>query len=101
MLHISYYFTDYNIKKDKEFQQNLFCWGYKKSGACFVRTDQLDREIDLKLRLVPATQKLDNDAQLFEINAKIYIEKSQKNIYSFIGTFNRVSFLSIIVDSFI
>ena len=65
----------------------------EKTGACFVRTDQLDGETDWKLRLaVPATQKLDSDIQLFEINAKLYVEKPQKDIHSFIGTFNRVKF---------
>ncbi|XP_046738468.1 probable phospholipid-transporting ATPase IIB isoform X1 [Diprion similis] len=62
----------------------------EKSGACFVRTDQLDGETDWKLRLaVPATQKLDNDAQLFDIKASLYVEKPQKDIHSFIGTFTR------------
>ncbi|KAK0175080.1 hypothetical protein PV327_008862 [Microctonus hyperodae] len=60
----------------------------EKSGACFVRTDQLDGETDWKLRLaVPATQKLDSDAQLFDIKASLYVEKPQKDIHSFIGTF--------------
>lgn len=64
----------------------------EKSGACFVRTDQLDGETDWKLRLaVPATQKLETNSQLFDIKASIYIEKPQKDIHSFIGTFMRVS----------
>uniref|UniRef100_A0A336KXN3 Phospholipid-transporting ATPase n=1 Tax=Culicoides sonorensis TaxID=179676 RepID=A0A336KXN3_CULSO len=59
-----------------------------KSGAVFVRTDQLDGETDWKLRLaVPATQKLGEDSELFTIDASIYIEKPQKDIHSFIGTF--------------
>ncbi|XP_037033898.1 probable phospholipid-transporting ATPase IIA isoform X1 [Bradysia coprophila] len=59
-----------------------------KSGAVFVRTDQLDGETDWKLRLaVPATQKLANDSELFNIDATIYIEKPQRDIHSFIGTF--------------
>lgn len=63
----------------------------ENSGTVFVRTDQLDGETDWKLRLaVPATQKLDNDSQLFEINANIYAEKPQKDIHSFIGTFTRL-----------
>lgn len=62
----------------------------EKSGACFVRTDQLDGETDWKLRLaVPATQKLENNSQLFDIKASIYVEKPQKDIHSFIGTFTR------------
>lgn len=64
----------------------------ERSGAVFVRTDQLDGETDWKLRLaVPATQKLPNDRQLFEINASIFAEKPQRDIHSFIGTFTRVS----------
>lgn len=59
-----------------------------KSGAVFVRTDQLDGETDWKLRLaLPATQKLANDSELFNIDATIYIEKPQRDIHSFIGTF--------------
>ncbi|XP_049821465.1 probable phospholipid-transporting ATPase IIA isoform X2 [Aethina tumida] len=63
----------------------------ESSGAVFVRTDQLDGETDWKLRLaVPATQKLANDHQLFEITATVYAEKPQKDIHSFIGTFSRM-----------
>lgn len=63
----------------------------ESSGTVFVRTDQLDGETDWKLRLaVPATQKLANDHQLFEISAELYAEKPQKDIHSFIGTFSRV-----------
>lgn len=66
----------------------------EKTGACFVRTDQLDGETDWKLRLaIPVTQKLENNRQLFDIKASIYIEKPQKDIHSFIGTFTRVSFI--------
>ncbi|XP_034948082.1 probable phospholipid-transporting ATPase IIB isoform X1 [Chelonus insularis] len=62
----------------------------EKSGSCFVRTDQLDGETDWKLRLaVPATQKLESDDQLFKIKASLYVEKPQKDIHGFIGTFTR------------
>lgn len=62
------------------------------SGACFVRTDQLDGETDWKLRLaVPDTQKLESDQKLFEIHASLFAEKPQRDIHSFIGTFTRVS----------
>ncbi|PSN40754.1 putative phospholipid-transporting ATPase IIB [Blattella germanica] len=62
----------------------------EKSGACFVRTDQLDGETDWKLRLaVPATQKLESDQQLFDIKASLFVEKPQRDIHSFIGTFTR------------
>jgi phospholipid-translocating ATPase len=59
-----------------------------KSGAVFVRTDQLDGETDWKLRTaVPATQKLGSDADLLTFDASVYIEKPQRDIHSFIGTF--------------
>ncbi|XP_021914098.1 probable phospholipid-transporting ATPase IIB isoform X4 [Zootermopsis nevadensis] len=62
----------------------------ERSGACFVRTDQLDGETDWKLRLaVPATQKLESDLQLFDIKASLFVEKPQRDIHSFIGTFTR------------
>lgn len=51
-------------------------------------SDQLDGETDWKLKLaVPATQKLSEDSQLFCLDASIFIEKPQKDIHSFIGTF--------------
>lgn len=62
----------------------------EKSGAVFVRTDQLDGETDWKLRLaVPATQRLSSDSALFDIRGSIYVEKPQKDIHSFIGTFSK------------
>ena len=61
-----------------------------KSGAVFVRTDQLDGETDWKLRLaVPATQKLACDADLLNFEASVYVEKPQRDIHSFIGTFSK------------
>jgi phospholipid-translocating ATPase len=67
----------------------------ESSGSVFVRTDQLDGETDWKLRLaVPTTQKLATDHQLFEISARIYSEKPQKDIHSFIGTFSRLDSLN-------
>lgn len=36
---------------------------------------------------MPTTQKLADDSELFTIDASIYIEKPQKDIHSFIGTF--------------
>lgn len=61
-----------------------------KSGAVFVRTDQLDGETDWKLRTsVPATQKLSSDSDLLSMEGSLYIEKPQRDIHSFIGTFSR------------
>lgn len=63
----------------------------ERSGACFVRTDQLDGETDWKLRLaVPDTQKMESNAKLFEIHASLFAEKPQRDIHAFIGTFTRV-----------
>ena len=71
----------------------------EKAGACFVRTDQLDGETDWKLRLaIPATQKLDNDSQLFDIKASLYVEKPQKDIHSFIGTFTLITGVSFLYN---
>lgn len=56
-------------------------------GTVFIRTDQLDGEIDWKLRIpLPSTQKLPTDAHLLDINAQIFVEKPEKDIHSFIGT---------------
>ncbi|KAK5965888.1 hypothetical protein GCK32_005148 [Trichostrongylus colubriformis] len=59
----------------------------ERSGACFIRTDQLDGETDWKLRIaVPFTQHLMNEAEIMEINCEIYAEKPQKDIHAFVGT---------------
>lgn len=72
----------------------------ERSGACFVRTDQLDGETDWKLRLaVPATQKLESDHQLFDIRASLFVEKPQRDIHSFIGTFTRVCNIFLLYDA--
>jgi len=55
------------------------------TGACFIRTDQLDGETDWKLRLaIPHTQRM-TDEELVNCNASVYAEKPQKDIHSFIG----------------
>ena len=52
------------------------------SGACFVRTDQLDGETDWKLKLaVPMTQKVTSDDDLLAVDASVYAEKPQKDIH--------------------
>ncbi|KOB70321.1 putative cation-transporting atpase, partial [Operophtera brumata] len=56
-------------------------------GTVFIRTDQLDGEIDWKLRIpLASTQKLPTDAHLLDINAQIFVEKPVKDIHSFVGT---------------
>src|SRR5690606_6236956 len=85
----------------------------EKSGASFIRTDQLDGETDWKLRrAVNSTQKLATDDALLNIRSSIYgahlmavtargktthsssglptAEKPKKDIYSFIGNFTRI-----------
>ncbi|CAG8478474.1 10938_t:CDS:2 [Racocetra persica] len=60
------------------------------SGACFIRTDQLDGETDWKLRLaVPYCQKLHTDSNLLSIDAEIYADAPSKDIHNFIGNFLR------------
>ncbi|KAG0293328.1 putative aminophospholipid-translocase [Linnemannia gamsii] len=62
----------------------------EESGACFIRTDQLDGETDWKLRLaVPSCQALPSDEALLELNASIYADSPHKDIHSFIGNFTR------------
>ncbi|KAL4708862.1 hypothetical protein ACJJTC_018308, partial [Scirpophaga incertulas] len=57
------------------------------TGTVFIRTDQLDGEIDWKLRIpLLSTQKLQTDAHLLDINTKIWVEKPEKDIHSFTGT---------------
>ncbi|CAG8498992.1 13491_t:CDS:10 [Ambispora leptoticha] len=59
------------------------------SGACFIRTDQLDGETDWKMRLaVPYCQKLASDERLAQIDADIYADSPQKDIHNFIGNFS-------------
>ncbi|EFA84483.1 ATPase [Heterostelium album PN500] len=60
----------------------------EKSGASFIRTDQLDGETDWKLRRsIHITQKLPNDEALLNMSASIFAEQPKKDIYSFIGNF--------------
>ncbi|KAF9585299.1 putative aminophospholipid-translocase [Lunasporangiospora selenospora] len=62
----------------------------EESGACFIRTDQLDGETDWKLRLaVPSCQSLPNDDALLDLHASIYADAPHKDIHSFIGNFSK------------
>lgn len=62
----------------------------EESGACFIRTDQLDGETDWKLRLaVPSCQALPSDEALLDLNASIYADSPHKDIHSFIGNFTK------------
>ncbi|KAJ1952890.1 putative aminophospholipid-translocase, partial [Linderina pennispora] len=56
------------------------------SGACFIRTDQLDGETDWKLRIAAApTQKLADDMDIFSLHGSVYAGAPHKDIYDFVG----------------
>jgi len=57
----------------------------EQSGACFIRTDQLDGETDWKLRLAISRTQPHSDEDLVQLQASVYAEKPQKDIHSFIG----------------
>jgi phospholipid-translocating ATPase len=60
----------------------------EKTGASFIRTDQLDGETDWKLRrAIGPLQKLKSNEELLEFKASIYAEKPKKEIYDFLGNF--------------
>ncbi|XP_048762604.1 probable phospholipid-transporting ATPase IIB [Ostrea edulis] len=62
----------------------------EKTGACFIRTDQLDGETDWKLKLaVQSTQKLVSSVDILDIKAEVFAEAPQKDIHSFVGTFKQ------------
>ncbi|XP_061110932.1 probable phospholipid-transporting ATPase IIB isoform X2 [Conger conger] len=62
----------------------------EKTGACFIRTDQLDGETDWKLKVaVACTQRLPTLGDLFSIKAYVFAQKPQLDIHSFEGNFTR------------
>ncbi|XP_041932103.1 probable phospholipid-transporting ATPase IIB isoform X3 [Alosa sapidissima] len=68
----------------------IFLRTTEKTGACFIRTDQLDGETDWKLKVaVACTQRLPALGDLFSINAYVYAQKPQLDIHSFEGNFSR------------
>lgn len=75
------------IYKDQRVPADMvFLKTSEKSGACFIRTDQLDGETDWKLRLaLTTTQELENNEELFELDAIIHAEEPRKDIHSFTG----------------
>ena len=61
----------------------------ESTGACFIRTDQLDGETDWKLRLaVASSQRMETDRELLESQCSVYAERPQKDIHSFIGKYS-------------
>ncbi|KAI5608017.1 putative phospholipid-transporting ATPase IIB isoform X2, partial [Silurus asotus] len=68
----------------------IFLRTSEKSGACFIRTDQLDGETDWKLKVaVACSQRLPALGDLFSISAYVYAQKPQLDIHSFEGNFTR------------
>ncbi|CAD5205453.1 unnamed protein product [Bursaphelenchus okinawaensis] len=60
----------------------------EKSGACFIRTDQLDGETDWKLRIaMPCTQNLTDEMDILRQNCVVYAELPQKDIHTFLGNY--------------
>lgn len=60
----------------------------EKSGAVFIRTDQLDGETDWKLRkAVVATQNVEDASQLVNMNGVVVANPPNKLIYDFKGYF--------------
>ncbi|KAJ1985409.1 putative aminophospholipid-translocase [Dimargaris verticillata] len=57
------------------------------SGACFIRTDQLDGETDWKLRIaVPSCQRLPDYSSLMGHDGEAEVDAPHKDIYQFLGT---------------
>ncbi|KAJ1975608.1 putative aminophospholipid-translocase [Dimargaris xerosporica] len=57
------------------------------SGACFIRTDQLDGETDWKLRIaVPSCQRLPDYSSLMDHDGEAEVDAPHKDIYQFLGT---------------
>ncbi|XP_035212705.1 probable phospholipid-transporting ATPase IIB isoform X2 [Stegodyphus dumicola] len=79
------------VDKDQRVPADMvFLSTTEKSGACFIRSDQLDGETDWKLRLaVSTTQRLSSADELFQMDASIYAEEPKKDIHSFVGKFTR------------
>lgn len=77
------------VSKDQRVPADMiFLKTTERSGACFIRTDQLDGETDWKLRLaVSTTQQLENDELIFHMDANVYAEEPRRDIHSFVGNF--------------
>lgn len=62
------------LKKDQRVPADMVLMRTtESSGACFIRTDQLDGETDWKLRLaVPTTQSLPTDDSIMQLEGEIY-----------------------------
>ncbi|KAL1933234.1 hypothetical protein VTP01DRAFT_7324 [Rhizomucor pusillus] len=80
------------IRKDQRIPADMILLRTTEdSGACFIRTDQLDGETDWKLRLaVPSLQRLPSDSSLVNVRGEIYADSPHKDIHSFLGTFTHI-----------
>ncbi|XP_023200332.1 probable phospholipid-transporting ATPase IIB isoform X3 [Xiphophorus maculatus] len=68
----------------------IFLRTSEKTGACFIRTEQLDGETDWKLKVaVSCTQRLAAVGDLFSFSAFVYAQKPQLDIHTFEGNFTR------------
>jgi phospholipid-translocating ATPase len=81
------------VKKDQRIPADMVLLRTtERSGSMFIRTDQLDGEIDWKMRVaVSCCQKLSSDYDLFNLNAFLYADRPHKDIYTFIGTFTHAT----------
>ncbi|KAJ5070218.1 phospholipid-transporting atpase [Anaeramoeba ignava] len=60
----------------------------EKSGASFIRTDQLDGETDWKLRRAfSQTQSLEKDEDVLDAYGRLIVDSPIKDIHNFSGTF--------------
>ena len=56
------------------------------SGACFIRTDQLDEETEWKLRLsVTTTQRLGREEDLLKTQSSVHAEKVKRIFTDLLG----------------
>ncbi|KAI0225427.1 putative aminophospholipid-translocase [Massospora cicadina] len=80
------------LNKDQRVPADMvLLWTSDASGACFIRTDQLDGETDWKLRVaVRSCQEVGFDG-LKWLRGTTSVEIPHKDIYSFVGTLSIVS----------
>ncbi|KAL0084178.1 phospholipid-translocating P-type ATPase [Phycomyces blakesleeanus] len=77
------------VRKDQRIPADMiFLRTTEETGACFIRTDQLDGETDWKLRLaLPSMQRLSGDTELMNVEGTVNADAPHKDIHSFMGTF--------------
>ncbi len=66
----------------------LLLYTTEKTGAVFIRTDQLDGETDWKLRkAIPVTQKTSPPETIFHLDGYVMALPPNEHIYDFKGYF--------------